>query len=80
MSAIREIQNTVLALPLEQRVLLAELLLDSLPPWDESRSEADDIAEAQRRECEIETGHVQPVCEAEFWRRVEAIRARVSER
>ena len=69
MSAIREIQKAVLALPLGQRVLLAELLLDSLPSLDENRSEADDIAEAQRRECEIESGHVQPVCEAEFWRR-----------
>jgi len=80
MSAIREIHNAVLALPLEHRVLLAELLLELLPPLDENRSEADDIAEASRRESEIESGHVRPVCDAEFWRRVEALRARASER
>ena len=76
MSAIEEIEKTVLALPLEQRVLLAESLLDSLPPIGEDWSEAEELAEAERREREIESGQVQPIDEAEFWRRVEAGRKR----
>ena len=41
MSAIEEIQRTVLALPLEQRVFLAESLLQSLPPLADEMSEVD---------------------------------------
>lgn len=76
MSAIEEIEKTVLALPLEQRVLLAESLLGSLPPLDEVWSEADEMAEVERREREMESERVQPVNEAEFWRRVEVRRKR----
>ena len=72
MSAIAEIEKTVLALPLEQRVLLAESLLSSLPPVGEQWSEAQELAEVERREHEIETGQVQPLSELEFWRRIEA--------
>lgn len=76
MSGIEEIEKTVLALPLKQRVLLAESLLDSLPPMGEDWSEAEELAEAERREREIESGQVQPLDEAEFWRRVETARKR----
>ena len=76
MSAIEELEKTVLALPVEQRVLLAESLLDSLPPLGEIWSEAEELAEAERREREIESGAVQPIPEAEFWKRVEAGRKR----
>ena len=76
MSAIAEIEKTVLALPLEQRVLLAESLLGSLPPVGEEWSEAEDLAEVERREREMESGAVEPLTEAEFWRRVEAGRKR----
>ncbi len=75
MSAIEEIERTILALPVEQRVLLAESLLGSLPPLSEDWSEAEELAEVERREREIEKG-VQPVPEAEFWSRVEAGRKR----
>jgi putative addiction module component (TIGR02574 family) len=76
MPAIEQIEKAVLALPVEQRVLLAESLLGSLPPVGEEWSEADELAEVERREREIAAGRVQPVNEAEFWRRVEARRQR----
>jgi putative addiction module component (TIGR02574 family) len=76
MSVIEEIEKTVLALPVEQRVVLAESLLNSLPPAGEVWSEAEELAEVERREHEIESGQVQPLSEAEFWSRVEAGRKR----
>jgi len=76
MSAIEEIEKTVLALPVEQRVMLAESLLGSLPTSGEAWSEAEELAEVERREREIEKGQVLPVPEAEFWSRVEASRKR----
>ena len=56
--------------------LLAESLLGSLPPLDKEWSETEELAEVERREREIETGQVQPVNEADFWRQVEARRKR----
>ena len=76
MSAIQQIEKTVLALPVEQRVLLAESLLGSLPPPGAEVSEADELAEAERRDREIESGQVQPFNDAEFWQRVEDGRKR----
>lgn len=76
MSAIEELEQTMLALPVEQRVVLAESLLDSLPPAGEVWSEAEELAEVERREREIESGQVQPLPEAGFWSRVEAGRKR----
>ena len=72
MSAIEEIEKTVLALPIEQRVTLAESLLSSLPPTGEVWSEAEELAEVERRERGIESGQIQPLSEAEFWKRVDA--------
>jgi len=72
MSAIEEIEKRILALPLEQRVFLAESLLGSLPPVGEVMTEADELAEVERRELEIESGQVQPLSEVELWRRLEA--------
>jgi hypothetical protein len=74
MSAIQEMEKTLLALPAEQRVLLAVSLLDSLPPVGEVWSEAEDLVEVERRERQIESGEVQPLPEAEFWRRLAAVR------
>ena len=74
MSAIEEIEKRVLALPLAQRVFLAESLLGSLPPAPEEMTEAEEMAEVERREREIESGRVRPLSEAEFWRRVETDR------
>lgn len=76
MSALAEIEKTLLALPLEQRVLLAESLLNSLPPLTETWSEAEELAEVERRERQIESGDVQPLNEQAFWKRVDAGRKR----
>jgi putative addiction module component (TIGR02574 family) len=76
MSAIEAIEETVLALPVEQRVLLVESLLGSLPPVGETWSEAEELAEVERRDREIESGQIQPLPEAEFWTRVETGRKR----
>ena len=76
MPAIDEIEKTLLALPLEQRVLLAQSLLSSVPPVGEEWSEAEELAEAERRDREIESGQVQALNDAEFWQRVEASRKR----
>jgi len=74
MLAIQEMEKTLLALPTEQRVLLVESLLDSLPPVGKVWSEAEDLVEVERREGQIESSEVQPLPEAEFWRRVAAVR------
>jgi len=76
MPAIHEIEKAVLALPVEQRVLLAQSLLSSLPPVGEDWSEAEKLAEAERRNREIESGQVQALNDADFWQRVEAGRKR----
>ncbi len=76
MTAIQEIQKRILALPVEQRAMLAESLLSSLPPTEEQWSEQAEIEEAERRSQEIETGGVQPLSEEEFFRRVESKRGR----
>ena len=76
MSAIQELELKVLALPVEQRALLAESLLGSLPPVVGDLSEAEELAEAERRDREIESGSVQALNDADFWGRVEGSRQR----
>ena len=71
MSAIEELERQVLALPLNQRVFLAESLLESLPATGEEMTEAEEMAEVDHREREIEEGKVRPLTEAEFWQRSE---------
>jgi hypothetical protein len=71
MGAIEEIEQKLLALPLKHRVFLAESLLASVPPVNEEMSEAEEMAEVERRETEIETGQVRALSDAEFWREVE---------
>ena len=72
MVAIEEIEQKLLALPLKQRVFLAESLLASVSPVEEGTSEAEEMAEVERREREIETGQIQALTDAEFWAEVEA--------
>jgi putative addiction module component (TIGR02574 family) len=74
MTAVEEIRKQVLALAIEDRASLAESLLNSLPPASGEWSEAEELAEAERRDREIETGQVQALPEGEFWERVEARR------
>ena len=76
MSAIEEIQKKVLAWPPEQRVFLAESLLDSLPPAGDEMTEAEELAEVERREMQIESGQAQPVSDAEFWNKLSPTNSR----
>ena len=74
MTAIDEIRNKALALGVNERALLAESLLSSLPPLSKAWSETEELAEAKRREREIESGQVQALHDGEFWKQVEARR------
>ena len=76
MSAIGEIEKTLLALPVEQRVALAESLLDSLPTSGRDWTEEEELIEAKQRESEIQSGQTRPLSEAELWNRVESNRKR----
>ena len=73
---LAEIEKAVLALPIEQRILLAESLLNSLPPEADEMSEAAEIEEAERRDREIEAGQVKPLSDEEFHRRIQSARKR----
>ena len=72
MVAIEEIERKLLALPLKDRVFLAESLLASVPAADQEMTAEQEMAEVERREKEIETGQVRALTDAEFWRAVEA--------
>lgn len=72
MRAIEEIERKLLALPLKHRVFLAESLLASVPPVEEEMTQAEEMAEVERRERQIETGQLRALSDAEFWREVEA--------
>jgi len=71
---MEEIKQRALTLSLEERVELAESLLGSLPPLGEEWSEAEELAEAERRERELETGQAQALNDREFWQSVESRR------
>ena len=72
MTALEEIELTILKLPLPERLSLLESLLASIPEEADDLSEEAQIQEAERRANELETGQVQGIEEAEFFRRVEA--------
>ncbi len=71
MSAIEKIEKKLLALPVRDRVFLATSLLGSLPSAEENAPPIDEVAEAARRDEEIENGAVQALSESEFWRLLE---------
>ena len=70
MTDVAEIERAALQLPLGQRLSLAQSLLDSLPLASEDVSEEAELAEAERRDREIESGQARAINEAELWRRV----------
>lgn len=71
MSAIEQIEKKLLALPVRDRVFLAESLLGSLPAAEENASPLDDVAAATLRDEEIESGRVKALSESDFWRLLE---------
>lgn len=72
MTAVDEIKKQALALGVKERVSLAESLLGSLAPIAEEWTETEELAEAERREREIESGQVQALHDGELWERIEA--------
>jgi hypothetical protein len=70
MVAIEEIERRLLALPLKERVFLAESLLASMPPADQETSEMQEMTEVQRRDLQIESGEVRALSDDQFWREV----------
>lgn len=67
MSTLQEIEAAALRLPDKERLHLADKILGSLrAPL--SPAEPDEIlAEAIRRDAELESGNVQPLTEQAFW-------------
>ena len=64
MSTLQEIEAAMLQLSEKDRLRLAEKILDSLS----GSLEAEDIlAEAIRRDAELESGEVKALSEQEFW-------------
>lgn len=72
MAAIEVLERKLLALPLKQRVFLAESLLASVPAAGDDMSEGEELHEVERREAEIESGQVQALAGADFWREIDA--------
>ena len=67
MSTLQEIEAAVLRLPDRDRLQLADKILGSLPR-PPVPTEADEIlAEAIRRDAELESGEIKPLSETEFW-------------
>ena len=65
MSPLKELEIAVLRLPEKDRMRLADRLLGTLPAPD--ACEPDEIlAEAERRDAELESGKVKPLTEAQF--------------
>jgi hypothetical protein len=64
MSSASEIQSLALKLPERSRLKLANELLRSVKPVIAPEGL---LAEASRREAEIESGEVKPLDENEFW-------------
>ena len=67
MTKLADIEAAALRLPDKERLHLADKLLGSLPP-PPAASEPDEIlAEAIRRDAELESGQVKPLSEDAFW-------------
>jgi putative addiction module component (TIGR02574 family) len=67
MSTLKEIEAAALRLPGKDRLQLAERILGSLPAPPGAATTEDILAEAVRRDAEIESGHVRPLTEEAFW-------------
>jgi hypothetical protein len=70
MSTLQEIEAAVLLLPDKDRWQLADKILGSLPPPRAAASPEQILAEAIKRDAEIENGEVRLLSEKEFWQGV----------
>ena len=67
MTKLAEIEAAALRLPDTERLHLADALLGSLPPPPAAAEPDEILAEALRRDAEMESGQVKPVLEEAFW-------------
>ncbi|HUG11186.1 MAG TPA: addiction module protein [Opitutaceae bacterium] len=67
MTKLAEIEAAALGLPDKERLHLADKLLGSLPPPPAASDPDAILAEALRRDAELESGRVQPLSEDAFW-------------
>ena len=67
MSTLQDIEAAILRLPENDRLHLADRLLGSLPLPPAAYEPDEIIAEALRRDAELESGRVQPLSEEQFW-------------
>ena len=67
MSTLQEIEAAALRLPGKDRLQLADKILGSLPAPPDAATAEEILAEAVRRDAEIESGRVRPLTEEAFW-------------
>ena len=70
MSTVNEVEIAALQLSEKDRWHLASRILGSLPPPPDAHGPDLILAEAQRRDAELENGTTKPLSESEFWRGV----------
>ncbi len=67
MRALQDIEAAILRLPESDRLRLMATLLGSLPPPPDAHTPDEMVAEARRRDAELESGLAQPLSEEQFW-------------
>jgi putative addiction module component (TIGR02574 family) len=67
MTKLADIEAAALRLPDKERLHLADKLLGSLPPPVAASDPAEILAEARRRDAELDSGAVKPLTEDAFW-------------
>jgi hypothetical protein len=67
MTKLAEIESAALRLSDRDRLHLADALLGSLPPPPAASEPQEILAEALRRDTELEDGRTEPLTEAAFW-------------
>lgn len=67
MSTLQEIEAAALRLSEKDRLQLADKILGSLPPPPRAAEPDEILAEAIRRDAELESGKVAPLSEQAFW-------------
>jgi len=67
MSTLKEVAAAALRLPDQERLQLADKILGSLPPPPGPAGPQEILAEAVRRDAELESGQVRPLSEKAFW-------------
>jgi putative addiction module component (TIGR02574 family) len=67
MSTLQEIEAAILDLPEQDRLHLADKILRSLPKPPGAMESEEILAEAIRRDQELESGVVEPLTEEAFW-------------